>query len=76
MRTSSSQLDQTQTDHSYQLAYPDFWMLSRIPEQVRDGLVCAVAYSIFCKDVEVVANLFGELYCYQEKFLEGANALH
>jgi predicted unusual protein kinase regulating ubiquinone biosynthesis (AarF/ABC1/UbiB family) len=40
-------LIKTQTAQGYQLAYLDFGMLSTIPEQVRDGLVCAVAQLIF-----------------------------
>lgn len=36
-------------------------MLSTVPPQVRDGLVCAVCYLVFAKDVDAVASLFGEL---------------
>jgi predicted unusual protein kinase regulating ubiquinone biosynthesis (AarF/ABC1/UbiB family) len=43
------------------LAYLDFGLLATIPATVRDGLVCAVASLVFAKDVEAVANLFGEL---------------
>jgi len=43
------------------LAYLDFGLLATIPEQVRDGLVCAVSQLVFAKDVEAVASLFGEL---------------
>jgi predicted unusual protein kinase regulating ubiquinone biosynthesis (AarF/ABC1/UbiB family) len=35
--------------------------LATIPQQVRDGLVCAVSQLVFAKDVEAVASLFGEL---------------
>jgi aarF domain-containing kinase len=66
-------LIKTQTDQGYQLAYLDFGMLSRIPEQVRDGLVCAVAQLIFARDVEAVANLFGELQLLPREVLEDAN---
>jgi predicted unusual protein kinase regulating ubiquinone biosynthesis (AarF/ABC1/UbiB family) len=48
-------------------------MLSTIPEQVRDGLVCAVAQLIFARDVEAVANLFGELQLLPREVLEDAN---
>ena len=43
------------------LAYLDFGLLAIIPSPVRDALVCAVAQLIFEKDVEAVADLFGEL---------------
>lgn len=44
-----------------QLGYLDFGLLSTVPTQVRDGLICAVSYLVFAKDVEAVASLFGEL---------------
>ena len=44
-----------------QLGYLDFGILSSVPPQVRDGLVCAVSYLVFARDVEAVASLFGEL---------------
>ena len=44
-----------------QLGYLDFGILSSVPPQVRDGLVCAVCYLVFAKDVDAVASLFGEL---------------
>ena len=44
-----------------QLGYLDFGILSTVPPQVRDGLVCAVCYLVFARDVEAVASLFGEL---------------
>jgi aarF domain-containing kinase len=66
-------LIKTQTAQGYQLAYLDFGMLSTIPEQVRDGLVCAVAQLIFARDVEAVANLFGELQLLPREVLEDTN---
>ena len=48
-------------DISPTLAYLDFGLLATIPATVRDGLVCSVASLVFAKDVEAVANLFGEL---------------
>jgi predicted unusual protein kinase regulating ubiquinone biosynthesis (AarF/ABC1/UbiB family) len=42
------------------LGYLDFGLLSTVPSQVRDGLVCAVAQLVIARDVEAVANLFGE----------------
>jgi aarF domain-containing kinase len=44
-----------------QLGYLDFGLLSTVPPQVRDGLICAVSYLVFAKDVDAVASLFGEL---------------
>ena len=43
------------------LAYLDFGLVSNVPLQVREGLVCAVAYLLFARDVSSVAGLFGEL---------------
>lgn len=44
-----------------QLGYLDFGILSTVPEQVRDALVCAVVQLVFNRDVPAVARLFGEL---------------
>jgi len=55
------------------LAYLDFGLLATIPSTVRDGLVCAVAQLIFSKDVEAVANLFGELDLIEQDILEDPN---
>ena len=43
------------------LAYLDFGLMSRVPEQVRDGLVCAVAQILFARNAAAVADLFDEL---------------
>ena len=43
------------------LGYLDFGLLSSVPTQVRDGLVCATVELVFSRDIEAVANLFGEL---------------
>lgn len=43
------------------LAYLDFGLLSTVPGTIQDALVCAIAQLVFNKDVEAVANLFGEL---------------
>ena len=43
------------------LAYLDFGLVAEIPEQVRDGLVCALSELVFSKNIDAVANLFGEL---------------
>jgi aarF domain-containing kinase len=57
-------------DGNVMLGYLDFGMLSTVPESVRDGLVCAVAQMVFAKNVEAVANLFGELQLLNEKTLK------
>lgn len=53
-----------------QLGYLDFGILSSIPPQVRDGLVCAVSYLIFARDVDAVASLFGELQLLPPEIME------
>jgi predicted unusual protein kinase regulating ubiquinone biosynthesis (AarF/ABC1/UbiB family) len=59
-QTSSSGIPKAK-DTKATLAYLDFGLLATIPQQVRDGLVCAVSQLVFAKDVEAVASLFGEL---------------
>lgn len=44
-----------------QLGYLDFGMMSTVDSRVRDALVCSVVLLVFARDVERVANLFGEL---------------
>lgn len=44
-----------------QLGYLDFGMLSVVDPTVRDALVCAIVLLVFSRDVDRVANLFGEL---------------
>lgn len=43
------------------LAYLDFGLVSRVPLQVREALVCAVSQLVFAKNVTAVAGLFDEL---------------
>ncbi|KAL1503349.1 hypothetical protein AB1Y20_011401 [Prymnesium parvum] len=43
------------------LAYLDFGLVSDVPLQVREALVCAVALLLFDRDVPAVASLFSEL---------------
>jgi len=50
-----------QTPEGPQLGYLDFGLMSSVPLQVRDALVCAVAHLVFDHDSEAVAMLFGEL---------------
>ncbi|KAL3934968.1 MAG: hypothetical protein SGBAC_009421 [Bacillariaceae sp.] len=51
------------------LGYVDFGLLSTVPVQVRDGLVCAVAELVFARNVTAVSNLFGELQLLPEDIL-------
>jgi predicted unusual protein kinase regulating ubiquinone biosynthesis (AarF/ABC1/UbiB family) len=44
-------------------------LLSNVSPQVRDGLVCAVAYLVFAKNIEAVASLFGELQLLPDEVL-------
>lgn len=44
-----------------ELGYLDFGLLSTVPTQVRDALICSVASLVFARDVEAVASLFSEL---------------
>ena len=55
------------------LAYLDFGLIATIPENVRNGLVCAVAHLIFSKDVEAVASLFGQLDLMPQEVLSDKN---
>lgn len=43
------------------LAYLDFGLVSTVPQQVRDGLVAAIALLIFSRNYAAVGRLFGEL---------------
>jgi len=55
------------------LAYLDFGLVSTVPQQVRDGLVCAVAYLLFAQDTKAVAGLFSELMLLPAEELERAD---
>lgn len=52
------------------LGYLDYGMVSTIPEQVRDALVCAVAQMVFAKNTEAVALLFAELQMLKQEKLD------
>jgi len=56
-------------DGSVALGYLDFGLLSTIPSQVRDALVCSVVLQVFSKDVDAVSSLFGELQLIPEHVL-------
>ena len=50
-----------------QLGYLDFGMLSVVDPSVRDALVCAIVLLVFARDVDRVAQLFGELQLLPDK---------
>jgi aarF domain-containing kinase len=54
------------------LAYLDFGLVSRVPLQVREGLCCAVALLLFNRDIEAVAETFGDLMLLPREALEDA----
>ena len=54
----------------YRLAYLDYGIVSYVPSQVRDGLVCAVAALVFAGDTSAVADLFGELQLIPQHVLD------
>ncbi len=57
-------------DDSVTLGYLDFGIVSTIPEQVRDALICSVALQVFSRDVEAVSSLFGELRLIPQHILD------
>jgi len=70
-------------DGSVTLGYLDFGILSSIPSQVRDALICSVALQVFERDVDAVSALFGELRLIPQHILDDeseraalAEALH
>jgi len=70
-------------DGSVTLGYLDFGLLSSIPSQVRDALICSVALQVFERDVDAVSALFGELRLIPQHILDDeseraalAEALH
>jgi len=52
------------------LGYLDFGLLSTIPSQVRDALVCSVVLQVFSRDIDAVASLFGELQLIPQHVLD------
>lgn len=65
------------------LGYLDFGLISSIPEQVRDALICSVSLQVFERDVDAVSELFGELQLIPQHILNDeseraalADALH
>jgi predicted unusual protein kinase regulating ubiquinone biosynthesis (AarF/ABC1/UbiB family) len=57
-------------DGSITLGYLDFGILSTIPIQVRDALICSVALQVFSRDVNAVSSLFGELQLIPQHILD------
>ena len=60
----------TLEDDSVTLGYLDFGIVSTIPEQVRDALICSVAVQVFSRDVDAVSSLFGELRLIPQHILD------
>lgn len=60
-------------DDSVTLGYLDFGIVSTIPEQVRDALICSVALQVFSRDVDAVSSLFGELRLIPQHILDDDN---
>ena len=56
------------------LAYIDFGMVSEVPQQVREGLLCAVAYLV-AEEYGKVASLFGDLMLIPPHLLEDPQML-
>lgn len=52
------------------LGYVDFGLLATIPVDIRDGLICAIAQLVFAKNIQAVADLFGELALIPDEVLE------
>lgn len=52
------------------LGYLDFGLLSSVPTQVRDALVCATVELVFSRDIDAVASLFGELQLLPDEVLD------
>lgn len=52
------------------LAYLDFGLVSTVPQQVRDGLVAAIALLIFSRNYAAVGRLFGELMLIPNEVLQ------
>jgi predicted unusual protein kinase regulating ubiquinone biosynthesis (AarF/ABC1/UbiB family) len=57
-------------DDSVTLGYLDFGIVSTIPQQVRDALICSVALQVFSRDVNAVSSLFGELRLIPQHILD------
>lgn len=60
---------------SYELGYLDFGLISTVPSGVRDGLVCAVSQLVFARNVDKVAQLFGDLQLLPDRVLQDPNEL-
>ena len=44
-----------------ELGYLDFGLVSYVPQQFRDGIVCAIVQLVFARNIEAVADLCGDL---------------
>lgn len=59
--TRAGNLLKVYTSDGVNLGYLDFGLLASVPEEVREGICCAVVQLIFARNVQAVAQLFGEL---------------
>mmetsp|Transcript_2635 Transcript_2635/g.5045 ORF Transcript_2635/g.5045 Transcript_2635/m.5045 type:complete len:761 (-) Transcript_2635:1243-3525(-) len=55
-----------------ELGYLDFGLVSYVPQNVRDAIVCAVVQLVFARNLEAVADLFGELGLLPRETLQDA----
>jgi predicted unusual protein kinase regulating ubiquinone biosynthesis (AarF/ABC1/UbiB family) len=55
-----------------ELGYLDFGMVSYVPQHYRDAIVCAVVQLVFARNLEAVADLFGELGLLPQETLQDA----
>jgi len=58
-----------------QLGYLDFGMLSEVDPSVQDALVCAIVLLVFARDVDRVAQLFGELQLLPDEVVDNPSEM-
>jgi predicted unusual protein kinase regulating ubiquinone biosynthesis (AarF/ABC1/UbiB family) len=57
-------------DGEIELGYLDFGLVSFVPQQVRDGIVCAVVQVVFARNIEAVADLCVDIELLPEEKLK------
>ena len=75
MKVPVSNTKDGESSSSYLLGYIDFGVLSKIPTQVQDGLICAVCQLIFAKNVTAVGELFNELMLLPKEVVNDPNEM-
>jgi predicted unusual protein kinase regulating ubiquinone biosynthesis (AarF/ABC1/UbiB family) len=55
-----------------EIGYLDFGLVSYVPQQYRDAIVCAVVQLVFARNLEAVADLCGELGLLPQETLQDA----